>query len=72
MMFDYVHDKFNNIKDDLTQSFILAIEGWKELRKIKEIKEDGKEDDLVRGSCLNMHSIKMVCLDPKTGHIDFK
>jgi hypothetical protein len=28
MMLDYVHDKFNNIKDDLTQSFILAIEGW--------------------------------------------
>ncbi len=28
MMFDYVHDKFNNLKDDLTQSFILAIEGW--------------------------------------------
>jgi hypothetical protein len=40
MMFDYIHDKFNNIKDELTQSFILAIEGWKELRLIKEANEE--------------------------------
>ena len=28
MMLDFVQDKFDKIKKDLTQSFILAIEGW--------------------------------------------
>ena len=50
----------------MTESFVQAMEAWKYITQLAE-SEEGKE--VLQGSCINMHKIRLLRLHPETGEV---
>ena len=50
----------------MTESFVQAMEAWKYITQLAE-SEEGEE--VLQGSCINMHKIRLLRLHPETGEV---
>ena len=67
-MFDFVHSKFNYLHNKLMDSFSHGAEIYDYKVKKRSTEEEDNEEGKIMGSCINMHGLKLVDLDPKTGN----
>lgn len=73
-MFNFVDGRFRQLHQELMNQFSLAAEVYAYRKEIAEAEEkkDSKEKEealaeLEMGSCINMHTLKLVELHPTTG-----